>query len=120
MSEENLLALLVASVCPTIPGNHLAKLAVLLTLAGGHEEDEECEASLSEKIFRGEIHLLLCGDPVQQKRELLKAAHNLALCSSYIDKSSTVSAVFDIISSENDHTLVAGPILQANKGKPHN
>lgn len=117
MKEEDLLALLVHSFCPSISGNHLAKLGLLLALVGGHEEEEEFDGSTIKKLFRGEIHVLLCANSIQKKGKLLSAAHNLALHSSFIDDTSTSIPVFEITSVDNDHTLLAGPVLQANKGK---
>lgn len=100
-----------------MPGNHFAKLAILLALAGGHDESEESDDT-SRTMFRGECNVLLLGDPTRGKRELLQAAHNVGSSSSFIDKSFTGNPVFDVISGQNDsYTLKAGPVLQANRGK---
>ncbi|XP_074599931.1 DNA helicase MCM8-like isoform X2 [Brevipalpus obovatus] len=116
LSEDNLLALLVASLCPQVPGNHFAKLGILLALVGGHDESEESDET-NGTMFRGECHVLLLGDPTRGKRELLQAAHNVGPSSSFIDKSFAGNHVFEVESGQNDsYTLNAGPVLQANRG----
>lgn len=67
-SQPNLFNLLVHSVCPSIYGQELVKAGILLCLAGG----------VSMENRRGNIHVLMVGDPGLGKSQLLRAASALS------------------------------------------
>ena len=67
-SRPNLFNLLVHSFCPLIYGQELVKAGILLCLVGG---------SYSEN-HRGNIHVLIVGDPGLGKSQLLREASILS------------------------------------------
>ena len=67
-SQPSLFNLLVHSVCPSIYGQELVKAGILLCLAGG----------VSMENRRGNIHVLMVGDPGLGKSQLLRAASALS------------------------------------------
>ena len=67
-SQPNLFNLLVQSVCPMIYGQELVKAGILLCLVGG----------VGTENRRGNIHMLMVGDPGLGKSQLLRAASALS------------------------------------------
>ena len=67
-SQPNLFNLLVHSVCPMIYGQELVKAGILLCLVGG----------VGTENRRGNIHMLMVGDPGLGKSQLLRAASALS------------------------------------------
>lgn len=63
-AEPNLFKLLVNSLCPSIFGHEMVKAGLLLALFGG------CHAS---NASRGDIHVLVVGDPGLGKSQMLHA-----------------------------------------------
>ena len=69
--ENQLFGLFSQSVCPSIYGHELLKKAVLLMLFGG------CEKVLENKThLRGDINLLMVGDPGTAKSQILRWVHS--------------------------------------------
>lgn len=64
----NLFNLLVHSVCPLIYGQELVKAGILLCLVGGSSSENR----------RGNIHVLMVGDPGLGKSQLLREASVLS------------------------------------------
>ncbi|KAF8067336.1 MCM9 [Scenedesmus sp. PABB004] len=64
---------ILASVCPQIYGLFLVKLAVALTLIGGCARRDDAGAHI-----RGEVHMLLIGDPGTGKSQVMKFAARMA------------------------------------------
>ncbi|EIE26663.1 MCM-domain-containing protein [Coccomyxa subellipsoidea C-169] len=64
---------IVSSVCPQLYGLFTVKLALLLMLIGGVERVDESGASI-----RGQVHMLLVGDPGTGKSQLMKYAAKLS------------------------------------------
>lgn len=60
---------ILASICPQIYGLFLVKLAVALTLIGGCPRRDDSGAHI-----RGEVHMLLIGDPGTGKSQVSGAA----------------------------------------------
>lgn len=69
--DPNLFERLAKSLAPSIFGHLDAKKAVLLQLFGGSDLKDGPKK-------RGNIHVLLCGDPATSKSQLLMYAHRLA------------------------------------------
>lgn len=67
---EDHLRQLVHSVAPSISGHTLVKAGMLLALTGGIQKNAESKGKVP---IRGNIHLLLVGEPGIGKSQLLKA-----------------------------------------------
>lgn len=81
MRHYNPFEFLVASLCPSIVGNHLVKAGLLLALFGGTTSQ-----SLDEKNsvpVRGDLHVLVVGDPGLGKSQMLKAVRDFFFISYY-------------------------------------
>ncbi|KAK1939710.1 putative minichromosome maintenance protein 3 [Babesia divergens] len=70
--REDCLNILTRSIAPSICGHEIVKHGILLALAGGPESDES-----SDHRIRGDIHVLLVGDPGCGKSQLLRYVMNL-------------------------------------------
>jgi len=107
---------LVKSIAPTIYGVEKVKEAIVLQLFGGVRKRFEDGTTV-----RGEIHILLFGDPGTAKSQLLRYAVNVAPKSIYTSgKGSsaaglTAAAVKDDF-SEGRWTLEAGTLVLADGG----
>ncbi|CBK20375.2 uncharacterized protein [Blastocystis hominis] len=109
-SQPNLFNLLVHSVCPSIYGQELVKAGILLCLAGG----------VSMENRRGNIHVLMVGDPGLGKSQLLRAASALSprgvfVCGNTASGSGlTVTMAKDKITG--DSCLEAGALVLSDGG----
>ncbi|MCL4447470.1 MAG: minichromosome maintenance protein MCM [Candidatus Thermoplasmatota archaeon] len=107
---------LVGSIAPAVFGNEIVKEAVILQLFGG-----ERKAFEDGTYIRGDIHVLLFGDPGVAKSQILTYAANIAPKSVYTSgKGSsaaglTAAAVKDEL-SEGRWTLEAGTLVLADGG----
>lgn len=107
---------LVGSIAPAVFGNEIVKEAIILQLFGG-----ERKAFEDGSYIRGDIHILLFGDPGVAKSQLLTYAANIAPKSVYTSgKGSsaaglTAAAVKDDL-SEGRWTLEAGTLVLADGG----
>lgn len=107
---------LIKSIAPSIYGSDEIKEAIVLQLFGGVPRKGEDGISL-----RGNIHILLVGDPGVAKSQLLRYAKNLAPRGIYTTgKGSTATgltaaAVKDQF-QEGRWTLEAGALVMADKG----
>jgi DNA helicase MCM8 len=115
--EQERFPLLVASFCPQIYGQIYTKAALLLALLGGlaiHEPGSE-----QRLRRRGDIHVLLLGDPGLGKSELLRALAKLSLRGVYVSGNSssvaglTASVVRD---PSGEFALEAGALILADNG----
>lgn len=70
--RDDCLNILTRSMAPSICGHEIVKRGLLLALAGGAESDEN-----SDHKIRGDIHVLLVGDPGCGKSQLLRYVMNL-------------------------------------------
>ena len=80
---------LVASLCPSIVGNDLVKAGMLLSLFGGSSND-----TLDEKNHipvRGDLHVLVVGDPGLGKSQMLKACCKAAPRGLYVCGNTTTT-----------------------------
>ncbi|MFH1663790.1 MAG: minichromosome maintenance protein MCM [archaeon] len=108
--------MLTQSIAPAIYGHEKVKEAIVLQLFGGVKKTLPGKA-----IVRGNIHVLLVGDPGVAKSQILMAVNNIAPKSIYIaGKTSTgvgitASAVKDDF-GEGGWTLKAGALVLASGG----
>jgi DNA replication licensing factor MCM4 len=73
--HRDLFSLLARSVAPSIWRQETAKKALVLQLFGGVAKQL---ARHGETAFRGDVHVLVAGDPSMSKSQLLQYAHALA------------------------------------------
>ena len=107
---------LVGSVAPAIYGHDIVKESIVLQLFGGVSKHLP-----NKQTIRGNIHILLIGDPGCGKSQLLQATNNIAPKSIYVSgKTSssaglTATAVKDEF-GEGGWTLKAGALVLASGG----
>ncbi|XP_051167123.1 DNA helicase MCM8-like [Leptopilina boulardi] len=109
--HENVFALLINSMCPSIYGHELVKAGLLLSLFGGSSPNSE---------VREDIHVLLVGDPGLGKSQMLIACSRIAPRGVYIcGNASTASGLTVTLIKEpgtNDYILEPGALVLANRG----
>ena len=116
-SKPDIYDLFVQSIAPTIYGMDIEKHALLLQLFGGVPKEMPDGTRI-----RGDIHILLVGDPSTAKSQLLKSIANIAPRSMFTSgKSSsaaglTASAVRSDDFGEGKWTLEAGALVLADMG----
>lgn len=107
--------LIVNSIAPSIYGHDKIKEAIALQLFGGVRKQRP-DGTWS----RGDIHLLLVGDPGAGKSQILKYVANLAPKSRYVSGkgASAVGLTATVVKDEflRGWTLEAGAIVLANGG----
>ncbi|VVB98866.1 Minichromosome maintenance protein MCM [uncultured archaeon] len=115
-SRDDIYELLVQSIAPHIYGHELMKEAIALQLFGGVKKTLP-----NDQTVRGNIHVLLVGDPGMAKSQLLKAVDQIAPKSIYVaGKTSTgaglsATAVKDEF-GEGGWTIKAGALVLASGG----
>ncbi|CAE8734041.1 unnamed protein product, partial [Polarella glacialis] len=115
--EKERLPVLVASFCRHIYGQHLVKAALILALLGGVPlRAEGVERRLRR---RGDLHVLLLGDPGLGKSELLKALARLSPRGVYVsgNSSSTAGLTASVVRDPSgEFALEAGALILADNG----
>ncbi|KAH8937600.1 hypothetical protein BDL97_16G036800 [Sphagnum fallax] len=105
------------SICPSIYGHELVKAGIALALFGGvrkHVMDK------NKVPVRGDIHVIIVGDPGLGKSQLLQAASALAPRGIYVCGNTTTTAgltvavVKDALSG--DYVFEAGAVVLADQG----
>ncbi|CAL8468614.1 g8154 [Coccomyxa elongata] len=108
---------LVHALCPSIYGHELEKAGLVLALLGGVRK---CVGALDAVPLRGDIHILMCGDPGLGKSQLLQAAAAVAPRGIYVCGNTstsaglTVTVVKDAVTG--DHVFEAGALVLADRG----
>jgi replicative DNA helicase Mcm len=113
--DKRIVEKLVASLAPTIYGHDKIKEAILLQMFGGiHKKGDKGEST------RGDIHILLVGDPGSGKSQLLKRVSAIAPKSRYVSGkgSSGAGLTAAVVKDEfmKGWALEAGALVLANKG----
>ncbi|CDP06703.1 unnamed protein product [Coffea canephora] len=105
------------SICPSIYGHELVKAGITLALFGGvqkHSMDQ------NKVPVRGDIHVLIVGDPGMGKSQLLQAAASISPRGIYVcgnattNAGLTVAVVKDPMTS--DYAFEAGAMVLADRG----
>jgi replicative DNA helicase Mcm len=113
--KEDIYKMLSSSIAPNIYGHDIVKEAITLQMFSGVQK------KVGPQDLRGNIHILLVGDPSTGKSQLLRYADSLAPKSIYVAGKTasgaglTVSAVKDEF-GEGGWTLKAGAVILANGG----
>jgi len=106
---------LVNSVAPTIFGNEKIKEAIAIQLFGGVRKERADGTAV-----RGDLHILLVGDPGVSKTQMLKYVSTLAPKARYVSGkgASGVGLTASIVRDEfvRGWSLEAGALVLANKG----
>ncbi len=107
---------LVASLAPSLYGLKDIKESVIMQLFGG------CPVVLKDRVkFRGDIHILLIGEPASGKSQLLKLVPNIMPRGKYVSGKGTTTAGLTATVSKDEQfmggwVLEAGAMVLANKG----
>jgi len=105
----------VASIAPTIYGNNEIKEAIAIQLFSGVRKIRKDGTAV-----RGDIHILLIGDPGVSKTQLLKYVSKMAPKARYVSgkSSSAAGLTASVVKDEfvRGWSLEAGALVLANKG----
>lgn len=106
---------LIKSIAPSIFGYDAIKEAILLQLFGGIKTTRP-----DKTVVRGDIHVLLVGDPGTAKSQLLKYVSSIAPKARYVSGKGASGAgiTASVVKDEFLHgwSLEAGALVLANKG----
>lgn len=113
--DPNIVERIIASIAPSIYGHHNVKRAIALGLFGG------CAKNVSNKHrIRGDINVLLCGDPGSAKSQFLKYTSKIAPRAVYTtgQGASAVGLTAYVQKSPvtKEWTLEAGALVLADNG----
>ena len=107
--------LLVRAIAPSIYGHDRIKEALVLQMLGGIDKQRADSVRT-----RGDVHILLVGDPGSGKSQLLKRASKVAPKSRYVSGKGASGAGLTASVVRNDFlggfSLEAGALVLANKG----
>lgn len=113
--QDDIFDQIVDSIAPSIFGHQQVKKAIALQLFGGVKKTREDGVK-----SRGDIHILLIGEPGTGKSQLLKFTGELAPKGRYVvGKSSTGAGLTASVVKEEstgEFTLEAGAVVLAHKG----
>src|SRR3990167_4307274 len=113
--HPNCLSLLAQSIAPSIYGHEKVKEALVLQLAGGSRKVRP-----DGVITRGDIHMLLIGDPGSAKSQLLKRISKIAPKARFTSGkgASAAGLTASVVKDEflGGWSLEAGTLVLANRG----
>ena len=112
--RPDLKEVLIKSIAPSIHGMEREKLAITLALFGGVPK----ELNTGERK-RGDIHILILGDPSVAKSELLRGAYLISPRAIYVSGKGVSEAGLTAAVAKDDFgkwTLEAGALVLADKG----
>ncbi|KAD4384396.1 hypothetical protein E3N88_24564 [Mikania micrantha] len=105
------------SICPSIYGHELVKAGITLALFGGvrrHSMDQ------NKVPIRGDIHVIIVGDPGLGKSQLLQAAASVSPRGIYVCGNATTNAGLTVAvvkdSMTGDYAFEAGAMVLADRG----
>ncbi|NQU98391.1 minichromosome maintenance protein MCM [Candidatus Woesearchaeota archaeon] len=105
---------LVSSLIPTIFGHEKVKEALLLQLMGGSKKQRK------QGVIRGDMHILLIGDPGSGKSQMLKRMSQIAPKARYVSGKGASGAglTASVVKDEflRGYALEAGALVLTNKG----
>jgi replicative DNA helicase Mcm len=114
-AEKNPIEKLAGSLAPSIYGHDKVKAAIIYQLLGGVRKRRTDSA-----VTRGDIHILLVGDPGAGKSQLLKRAQVVAPKSRYVSGKGASGAGLTASVVKDDFlkgwSLEAGALVLANRG----
>lgn len=113
--DPNVVERIMASICPSIHGHPTVKRAIALSLFGGCPKNPE-----NKHRIRGDINVLLCGDPGSAKSQFLKYTSTIAPRAVYTtgQGASAVGLTAYVQKSPvtREWTLEAGALVLADNG----
>ncbi|MCJ7450248.1 MAG: minichromosome maintenance protein MCM [Candidatus Nanohaloarchaeota archaeon QJJ-9] len=113
--EEDIFDRIVDSIAPSIYGHRELKKAIALQMFSGVQKSRPDGTET-----RGDIHVLLIGEPGTGKSQLLKFAGDLAPKGKYVaGKGATAAGITATVVKDEitgDYALEAGALVLANKG----
>ncbi|XP_050529032.1 DNA helicase MCM8-like [Daktulosphaira vitifoliae] len=108
-SKPHLFELMVKSLCPGIYGHEMVKAGLLLSLFGGNSSNQT----------RGDIHVLVVGDPGLGKSQMLQSVCNISPRGVFVCGSTCSSAGLTVSLTREkgiDFSLEAGAVVIADQG----
>ncbi|CAM1325469.1 MCM8 (predicted) [Pycnogonum litorale] len=116
-ATNNLFRLVVQSLCPAIYGHEMIKAGLVLALLGGTTKHVNDENYIP---IRGDIHVLVVGDPGLGKSQILQACSNLAPRGVFVCGNSTSTSGLTVTltkeTGSSDYSLEAGALVLADRG----
>ncbi|XP_023744947.1 probable DNA helicase MCM8 [Lactuca sativa] len=105
------------SICPSIYGHELVKAGITLALFGGVRKNSMDQNKVP---VRGDIHVIIVGDPGLGKSQLLQAAASVSPRGIYVCGNATTNAGLTVAvvkdSMTGDYAFEAGAMVLADRG----